>query len=120
MAKATITMAGGVKVTVEGSPDEITALVRKLQGPTATGATKSARKAGKRQRLRPVDHIEELIDKNFFKTPRGLSEIRDKLREMGHVYPLTTLSPIMLRQVRSRNLRRLKESKTGNKWKYAQ
>ena len=30
------------------------------------------------------------------------------LEEMGHHYPVTTLSPTLLRQVRKRNLRRLK------------
>lgn len=119
MAKANITMPDGTKMRVEGSPREITELIRKLQGPS-TSRPATVAKRPSRQRLRLVDHIEELIDKNFFKTPRGLSEIRDKLTEMGHAYPLTTLSPIMLRQVRARHLRRIKESKTGNRWKYTQ
>jgi len=120
MAKANITMPDGTKMQVEGSPDEISALVRRLQGAGAPRSKAPGKGQGKRQRLRLVDHIEELINKGFFKTPRGLGEIRDKLREMGHAYPLTTLSPAMLRKVRSRDLRRLRESKAGNKWKYTQ
>jgi len=120
MAKANITMPDGTKMRVEGSAEEITELVRKLQGSTNPTRTASKGVKERRKRLRLVDHIEGLIDKNFFRTPRGLSEVRDKLREIGHVYPLTTLSPAMLTQVRRRALRRMKDPKAGNRWKYAQ
>jgi hypothetical protein len=67
-----------------------------------------------------VDQIQGLTDKGFFRTPRGLSDIRDRLREMGHLYPLTTLSSAMLIQVRRRALRRTKDAKADNRWKYSQ
>jgi hypothetical protein len=59
--------------------------------------------------------IAELIDGGFFKKPKELSAIRNALQEHGHHYPLTTLSPVMLRLVRRRELRRLKDKK---RWVY--
>jgi tRNA C32,U32 (ribose-2'-O)-methylase TrmJ len=120
MAKATITLPDGTKMTVEGSAAEIMELVRKMQGSSDPTRKTPTRTAEKRQRLRLVDHLESLIDKKFFQTPRGLSDVRDKLREMGHHYPLTTLSPAMLNKVRQRALRRMKDAKSGNRWKYVQ
>jgi len=64
-----------------------------------------------------VDLIASLVDGGFFKKPRDLASIRTALAEMGHHYPVTTLSPIMLRLVRKRNLRRIKEQK---RWVYVQ
>lgn len=122
MAKANITMPDGTKVQIEGTSDEITELVRRLQGSEGPPRSPSsgAKEKTKRKRLRLVDLIENLIEKSFFRTPRGLSEVRDKLREIGHSYPLTTLSPAMLTQVRRRALRRMRDPKAGNRWKYAQ
>jgi hypothetical protein len=60
--------------------------------------------------------LANLIDGGFFrKKPKDLSSVRTALEELGHHYPLTTLSGAMLRQVRRRNLRRLKQDK---KWMY--
>jgi hypothetical protein len=59
--------------------------------------------------------IASLIDGGFFKKPKDLAAIKVSLEESGHYYPVTTLSPTMLRFVRSRQLRRIKEDK---KWLY--
>jgi hypothetical protein len=46
---------------------------------------------------------EVLKSANFFKTPKGLGEIRKKFADMGHHYPLTTLSGAMQTQAKKRN-----------------
>ena len=116
MAKATITTPQGVQIRVEGTPAEITAVVHDLERKTAAKAPASARA----QKARPgratvPDLIESLSDGGFFKKPRDLAAIKGALAEMGHHYPVTTLSPIMLRLVRRRILRRIKEQK---RWMY--
>jgi hypothetical protein len=121
MAKAQITLSDGMTVSVSGTPDEITAVVARLQGPGAPtsgaksgGTPKSKRKPGA-GRVQITDLIENLIDGGFFKKPKDLAAVKLALEEMGHHYPVTTLSPTMLRQVRKRNLRRLKQDK---RWMY--
>ena len=92
MAKAQLTTTDGVKVTVEGTPDEVAALVAKLGGGTPSHpkrevvarSRKSAAKAG------PVSLITDLIDGGFFKKPKELSAIRLALEEQGHFYPATS------------------------------
>jgi hypothetical protein len=64
-----------------------------------------------------VDLIDSLIDGGFFKKPRDLAAIKAALAEMGHHYPQTTLSPAMLRKVRKRSVRRVREQK---RWMYVQ
>ena len=59
--------------------------------------------------------IAEFIDVGFFGTPKELGAVRLALEEKGHFYPVTTLSPIMLRLVRRKDLRRVKDQK---RWSY--
>lgn len=118
MAKATLTTKGGAKITFEGTPDEVAALVQKIEG-GATASKKSAAPARAKRsttaKSGPADLIAELIDGGFFKTPQELGAIRLALQEQGHYYPVTTLSPLMLRFVRSRRIRRIKDNK---RWQY--
>jgi len=118
MAKAHITTPDGVTIKIDGTSDEIAALVAKFRS-TVSGNARPAR-AGKKQRkgvqkVQLVDLVDSLIDGGFFKTPRDLAAVRSALAEMGHHYPITTLSPAMLRKVRKRDLRRLKQNK---RWIY--
>jgi len=59
--------------------------------------------------------VSELIDGGFFKKPKELSAIKIALQEQGHFYPITTLSGVLLRLVRKRDLRRIKDKK---RWLY--
>src|ERR1035441_8261156 len=111
MAKAQIITPQGLHVKIEGTPAEITALVHDLERKHAnTGSTPRRRKT-RAGRTSLVDLIESLVDGGFFKKPRDLGSIKGGLAEMGHHYPLTTLSPAMLRQVRKKNIRRIREQK---------
>jgi hypothetical protein len=118
MAKATLTTKDGLKITVEGTPDEVAALVQKLEGNGPSGKKSTASTRAKRAttaKSGPADLIAELIDGGFFKTPQELGAIRLALQEHGHYYPATTLSPVLLRFVRSRRIRRIKDKK---RWQY--
>lgn len=121
MAKAHITTEQGTKITVEGTPEEVSALVKHLgytgkqptTGDNQRGSGKISRNS--REKSTPVNLISNLIDGGFFKKPKDLAAVKVALEEVGHVYPVTTLSPVLLRLVRKRQLRRLKEKK---KWVY--
>ena len=63
----------------------------------------------------PIDYIRELIEQDFFNGKRALGEIKEKLDEEAHFYPATSLSPALVRLVRKRELRRIKED---GSWKY--
>jgi hypothetical protein len=117
MAKAQITTLQGLMVKIDGTPAEITAIVHDLE---RKSAKQQGLPAGRRRKSKPgrtslIDLVESLIDGGFFKKARDLGAIKGALAEMGHHYPLTTLSPAMLRQVRKKNIRRIREQK---RWLY--
>jgi hypothetical protein len=122
MAKAEIVLGDGTKVTIEGTADEVAVLVSKFSG-DAKSAPKSAKKSVTKTKKASVtkakyglgDLIAELIDGGFFKKPKELGAIRVALEEQGHYYPATTLSPALLRLVRRKQLRRVKDKK---RWMY--
>jgi hypothetical protein len=109
MPKAHLTMKDGTKLVIEGTHDEIVVLLERLQGNPIGDQPKgvSARPRSKAKST-PVGVISELIESGFFKKPKELSA-------RGHFYPTTTLSPTVLRLVKKKELRRIKENK---RWKY--
>lgn len=120
MAKAQIITKTGTKITIEGDPQEVAAIVRQVQGmgPGLAGRPRAAPGAARRaarQRATPTNLIVSLIDGGFFRKPKDLAAVRGALAEMGHHHPVTTLSPVLLRLVRKRQLRRMKEK---NRWLY--
>lgn len=115
MAKATMTLEGAI-VTIEGSESEVAALLAKFTARgNGAGVEVSAGVRRQRPKSTPMGLILELIDEGFFREPKELGEVRTALREKGHFYPVTTLSPLMLRLVRRKELRRIKENK---RWTY--
>jgi hypothetical protein len=115
MAKAQVTTPEGITINIEGTPKEISAVVDDLKK-KATEAQPGRRRAkAKSGRVLLGDLIASLRDGGFFKKPRDLAGVKSALAEMGHHYPVTTLSPVMLRQVRRRNLRRIREK---GRWLY--
>jgi hypothetical protein len=118
MAKAHITK-GDTKITVEGTPQEVAELVARLGGEAASTARHTSRKktakSEKKTKATPINLISTLIDGGFFRKPKDLAAVKIALEEMGHFYPVTTLSPALLRLVRKRQIRRIKDQK---KWLY--
>lgn len=115
MAKAQITTPEGIKINIEGSPKEILVVIEDLKQQAAGHRATRRRAKAKSGRVLLVDLVASLKDGGFFKKPRDLASIKAALEEMGHHYPITTLSPVMLRQVRSRRLRRIREK---GRWLY--
>lgn len=115
MAKAQITFQDGTTVKLEGTPAEISAVINSDRGVARAGPSKAKEPPSKpkkaAERVTLVDLIGNLIAADFFKSPRGLSAIRGALVEMGYHYPVTSLSGVMLRQVRKRNIRRIRHEK---------
>jgi hypothetical protein len=117
MAKAHITTKSGASITIEGTPKEVAELVSQL-GTGADATTRPKRiKKDEASRAKPTlgNLIAEFIDGGFFKKPKELGAIKNALEEQGHFYPVTTLSPVLLRLVRRRELRRVKDKK---RWLY--
>ncbi len=86
-------------------------LLSRLEGQVnGAPASKAARSDGG-GRPTPGGLLSELIDEGYFSQPKELGAIRIALQEKGHFYPVTTLSPLMLRLVRKKELRRIKDKK---------
>ncbi len=129
MAKANLTLPDGTKVAIEGSAGEVAALLGRLsddsQGAvpakerarriSANGKKRTRDKAAKSKPSGPTDYIREIIHDGYFKAKREIGAVRDKLEERGHIYPVTSLSGPLLRLVKNKELRRIKE---GGVWKY--
>ena len=107
MAEAKITTAEGIVVEVHGTPEEVSTVVERLS--SGSGKVSSGRRRTKRSgkdqggvgKVGIPDLVEVLRNDGFFKTPKGLGEIRTKFADMGHHYPLTTLSGAMQLQARN-------------------
>ena len=115
MTNAKITIPGGISVEVSGTPEEVISVVENLKSKCAP--QKGASVLGGKSRGEISNLVESLKTEDFFKEPRGLGEIRKKLAELGHHYPITTLSGSMQEQTKRRNLRRFKQ---GGKYVYVQ
>ena len=114
MAKAQIVAADGARITVDGTPGEIAALLKELSvSPLATRS--SSRKAQRKLIGKPSQRttlpvlLDELLDSDFFAKPKGMSEVQTRLADLGHHYPLTSLSGPLQWHVRRRKLRRFKK-----------
>jgi hypothetical protein len=117
MPTASITLPGGAKVVIEGTQAEVVELIAKFQGGSPAlvkGPERSPMKAATK-RVGPLRLIGDLIDADFFKSPQELGAVRMALEAQGHFYPTTSLSPLMLRLVRGKQLRRIK---TDKRWTY--
>ena len=115
MPKAHITTREGITITIDGTSKEIVALLEDLKEKATPHELTRKRTRTRSGPVLLVDLIAALKDGGFFKKPRDLASVKSALAEMGHHYPVTTLSPIMLRQVRRRYLRRIREK---GRWLY--
>lgn len=117
MAKAHIKKPDGTSIVIDGTPQEVAELVHMIQGE----APASGRERGKpnqqvaKAKASLPDMLMSLSDGGFFKKPKELTAVKTALAELGHVYPATTVAPALLRLVRRRRLRRIKQDK---RWFY--
>lgn len=120
MAKARIVTADGARMDIDGTPAEIAALLKTLKITSAAAGSLPAKTASPRKKTsRPTlpGLIAELIDAKFFAKPKGIGEIRAQLADLGHHYPVTSMSGPLQDLARQRKLRRFKND---GKYVYAQ
>ncbi len=121
MAKATIKSKTGAVITVEGSDSEVSNILSVFERTSVVShakeaATKNqARKKESKKRLAASDLVINLRENGFFEKPKSLSDISKALEEQGYLYPVTSLSGIVLGLVQKKNLRR---KKIEGKWAY--
>lgn len=117
MPKAVVTTKAGATITMEGSQGELAELLKVFHVAERPGVASRATAARDKPSARPTPTslISDLIGAGFFKKPQELGEVKRALEEQGHFYPVTSLSPLMLRLVRKRELRRIKEK---GRWLY--
>ena len=121
MAKATIKSKTGAVITVEGSEAEVSNILSVFER-TATVSQmktvvskKQAEKKEDNKRLAASDLITILKEEGFFEKPKSLADISSTLEEQGYLYPVTSLSGVVLGLVQKKILRRKKIDK---KWVY--
>lgn len=120
MAKATIKSGTGAVITVEGSEEEVSRILSAYENSNVAGHANATTplKAAKRdesKRAGAADLIVDMRDAGFFDTPKGLGEIGGALGEKGFLYPMTSLSGVVLGLVKKRLLSR---KKFEGRWVY--
>lgn len=122
MAKARITTSKGTKIFIEGEPSEINQILSTIKenesAPVRNGESQSTgirKRLSKQKNNTATDIIISLRETGYFNKPRTLVDIKNALQEQGMIYPMTTLSGVLLKQVRKRMLGRIKQDK---KWCY--
>jgi len=116
MPTASITMPSGARVVIEGTQPEVANLLAIFQrGQAVQPKSRPRTQTSTDGRTGPLELLLGLVDEGFFKTPKDLGSARKALQEQGQFYPSTTLSPVMLRLVRRKTLRRMKD---GKRWVY--
>jgi hypothetical protein len=121
MAKATIKSKTGALITIDGSQSEVSNILAAFERTAAVGHAKQtiakghAIKKEQKKRSAASDLVIGLKEDGFFQKPKGLGEISKALEEKGFIYPLTTLSGVVLGLVQRKLLGR---KKTDGKWVY--
>lgn len=101
MAKATIKSKSGAIITIQGTQEEIASIIKVFEGTTAATAVKEQKhktttRKEEKKRTAASDLVINLKEEGFFDKPKGLNEIANSLEEKGYLYPVTTLSGVML------------------------
>ncbi len=125
MAKAHLILPNGTTVNIEGTVEEVASLLtrfEKVSKKPADSKPTNAKKIhsgqlGHANNGREGLHtpLRALVSEDYFRTKRTIGEIRAKLEEQGHIYPIQRISTPLLRLTRDRTLRRFKE---GEGWVY--
>jgi hypothetical protein len=121
MPKATIKSATGATITIEGTQEEVSSIISTYENASAVGNAKKsiarvkAAKKNEKKRDSAADLIIGLKEEGFFEKPKTLGEIGSALEERGYLYPVTSLSGVVLGLLKRQQLRR---KKTEGKWVY--
>ena len=121
MAKATIKSKTGAVITIEGSEAEVSNILSNFERTAAVSHAKQVltknqgEKKENKKRSSASDLMIGLRERGFFDKPKGLNEIAEALEEEGFLYPVTTLSGVVLGLVQKKMLRR---KKADRRWVY--
>jgi hypothetical protein len=121
MAKAQFKTRDGTNITIEGDPAEVAKIISQIQGgqtqssssPKATKASDTKREVKKQNTA--TDRIAGFREEGFFDKPKTLGEIKAELQKAGYLYPVTTLSGVMLQLLKKKLFTR---DKSPNGWVY--
>ena len=120
MPKAEINTANGTKITIEGSVEEVKTIVNSFghasSPPRNSPLRERSADKGSATPSGPKARIRTLKDKDFFASPKMISDVKSALATEGHIYAVTSLSGPLLDLTREGALRRVKDEK-GN-WTY--
>jgi uncharacterized small protein (DUF1192 family) len=121
MPKATIKSKSGAFITIDGSESEIAQIVsafeqsqRVVQVRQRVSKMKVERKEQKK-RQSAAELLIGLKEEGYFDKPKALGNITQALEEKGYLYPVTTLSGVVLSLVKNKHLRR---KKVEGRWVY--
>ena len=121
MPKATIKSKSGAVITIDGSESEIAKIVsafeqseRVVQVRRRVSKMKVERKEQKK-RQSAAELMIGLKEEGYFDKPKALGDITQALEEKGYLYPVTTLSGVVLSLVKNKHLRR---KKVEGRWVY--
>lgn len=121
MAKATIKSKAGTLITIEGTDQEVASVLGHFETVVNVSDRKEAihgvalEKKEHKKRAGAADSIIDLKENGFFEKPKTLTEIAHALEEKAHLYPVTTLSGVMIGLVQKKLLGR---KKIDGKWVY--
>jgi hypothetical protein len=121
MAKATIKSKTGAIITVEGTEKEVANILTSFENTVTIARAKEVMTKGKiakkdlNKRLTASNLIINLKEDGYFDKPKSLTDIANALQERGHLYPVTTLSGVMIGLVQRKIFGR---KKIDGKWMY--
>ena len=121
MAKATTKSKTGAVIVIEGTDHEVSSVITMIEKAATIGRVKevatkaTAVKKEQKKRMAASDLVIELKEEGFFDKPKTLSEVTRALEEKGYIYPITTLSGVMIGLVQSKLVGR---KKSDGKWVY--
>ena len=131
MGEVEIKLPSGGTAVVKGTPSEIAEVLRlagfagnpsEARAPSPRTARKESTEAGRRpvrgEQVGPQGRVDELITEGLFKSNRSLGDVRDELKRRGHTYKAGDLSPVLVRLVRGKKLRRSRDD--GSRWTYVE
>ncbi len=108
-----------MKKTTNEIVAQIRALLNELEGAPANASPtqKNAAKNTPKKAIGCIGAIQGLIDEDFFKTQKAISQVVDKLKEEGQPYSRELVSMNLLNLVKPprKILRRIKEN---DQWQY--
>lgn len=121
MTKANIELPNGTKITVEGTPEDVSKTIRLMQGEKVETAKKHVNTPKKKEKKESYSGtsggIRLLINEGFLDSPKLAKEIQAEMIRQGYHYSISSISKLLSVNFmkKTKQITRMKED---NKWKY--